>query len=102
MAFSPASIVGQGDVRSGVKTGKAQYEQMFSALPPKADITRCGWHVRKVPRGDIDERPHTQHTGCKFVNAPAAKQNAISARSRQAQPGCCRCSRYPVLRPASP
>src|SRR5260370_32125503 len=26
---------------------------MFSALPPKADITRCGWHVRKVQTTDM-------------------------------------------------
>ena len=32
-----------------VKTGKAQYEQMFSALHPTTDITKLERHVRKVP-----------------------------------------------------
>src|SRR5258706_12595215 len=32
-----------------VKTGKAQHEQMFSALPPRADIAQCSRHVRLVP-----------------------------------------------------
>ena len=26
---------------------------MFSALPPKADVAQCGWHVRLVPISDI-------------------------------------------------
>src|SRR6266436_1165411 len=29
------------------KTGKAQCDHMFSALPLKADIAQCSWHVRK-------------------------------------------------------
>jgi hypothetical protein len=36
-----------------VKTGKAQREQMFSALPPEADMAGGGW-VRKVPSGDLE------------------------------------------------
>jgi len=32
-----------------VKTGKAQCEQMFSALPLRADIAQCSRHVRFVP-----------------------------------------------------
>jgi hypothetical protein len=32
-----------------VKTGKAQREQMFSALPLKPDIAEYGRHVRFVP-----------------------------------------------------
>src|SRR5258707_8668304 len=32
-----------------VKTGKAQCEQMFSALPPRADIAQRNRHVRFVP-----------------------------------------------------
>src|SRR6267378_3409108 len=38
---------------SWVKTGKAQREQMFSALPPKADIAQQSRHVRFVPLADI-------------------------------------------------
>ena len=37
------------DVRCGVKTGKAQCQQMFSALPLRADIAQCSRHVRFVP-----------------------------------------------------
>src|SRR6476619_5010090 len=33
----------------GVKTGKAQCEQMFSALPLRADIAQQSRHVRFVP-----------------------------------------------------
>ena len=29
----------------------------MSALPPKADITECDWHVRFVPKADIAENP---------------------------------------------
>ena len=32
-----------------VKTGKAQREHMFSALPLKADVAQRGRHVRFVP-----------------------------------------------------
>jgi hypothetical protein len=32
-----------------VKTGKAQREQMFSALPLRADIAQQSRHVRFVP-----------------------------------------------------
>ena len=37
----------------GVKTGKAHYEHMFSALPLKADITLRTRYVRFVPIGDM-------------------------------------------------
>src|SRR5258707_10130348 len=36
-----------------VKTGKAPWEQMSSALPPKADITLRTRYVRFVPIGDM-------------------------------------------------
>jgi hypothetical protein len=36
-----------------VKTGKAQREQMFSALPLKADIAEHGRHVRLVPKPEV-------------------------------------------------
>ncbi len=39
-----------------VKTGKAQREQMFSALPLRADNAQCSRHVRFVPTCDIDRR----------------------------------------------
>src|SRR5213595_3555986 len=38
---------------ASVKTGKAQREQIFSALPPKADIARRSRHVGFVPIADI-------------------------------------------------
>jgi hypothetical protein len=37
------------NVCSGVKTGNTRCEQMFSALPLKADIAEYGRHVRFVP-----------------------------------------------------
>ncbi len=37
------------DTVGGVKTGKAQREQMFSALPLRADIAQQSRHVRFVP-----------------------------------------------------
>jgi|GraSoi_2013_20cm_1033751.scaffolds.fasta_scaffold26190_3 hypothetical protein len=41
-----------------VKTGKAHYEHIFSALPLKADIRRAGRDVRKVPNSEVgNERP---------------------------------------------
>jgi hypothetical protein len=36
-----------------VKTGKAQCEHIFSALPLRADIAQQTRHVRFVPKGDI-------------------------------------------------
>src|SRR5258708_40094797 len=39
--------------RKLVKLGKAHCEDMFSALPLRADIAHCGRHVRFVPRTDI-------------------------------------------------
>src|SRR5258706_1363055 len=36
----------------GSKTGKAQCQHMFSALPLRADIAQQSRHVRFVPRGD--------------------------------------------------
>jgi len=38
-----------------VKTGKARYEHMISALPPKADSGRTSRDVRFVPQPDITE-----------------------------------------------
>ena len=47
-------IAGRGNspCRLRVKTGKAQCEHMFSALPPKADIEHQTSDVRKVPFPD--------------------------------------------------
>src|SRR5262249_33218446 len=36
-----------------VKSGKAQNEQMLSAVPPKADIDLRDAHVRFVPEADL-------------------------------------------------
>jgi hypothetical protein len=41
------------ECRCWVKSGKAQIEQMLSALPAIADIGRAFLNVRVVPRGDI-------------------------------------------------
>ena|SRR6266404_3806172 len=40
-------------VRVGVKTGKAQCEQMFSAVQPTTDIAKIRRHVRFVPTAVI-------------------------------------------------
>jgi hypothetical protein len=40
------------EVRVGVKTGKAQIEQMFSDLPSTADIGVHGWRFSCVPIPD--------------------------------------------------
>jgi hypothetical protein len=48
MRVASTSVVG---FRFG--SGEAQNEQMFSGLPPKADIERHDWHVGFVPKGDI-------------------------------------------------
>ena len=42
-----------GMAMSAVKTGKVQSEQMFSALPLKADIEADIVFVRSVPKADI-------------------------------------------------
>jgi len=34
---------------TSVKTGKSRSEQMFSGLPPKADVSEARRHVREVP-----------------------------------------------------
>src|SRR6202166_5329373 len=47
-----AGRAGIAEVRFGVKTGKAQCEHMFSALPLRADIAEQSRHVRFVPTGD--------------------------------------------------
>ena len=41
----PMSAVGQ---KRAISSGRA-----MSALPPKADIDECDWHVRFVPKADI-------------------------------------------------
>src|SRR6202022_2402565 len=41
------------------KTGKAQCEHMFSAVPLRADIAKHGRHVRRVPRTDSRRSPGT-------------------------------------------
>jgi hypothetical protein len=42
------------DVRFG---SKADIEvRMMSALPLKADIAECAWHVRFVPKADITRK----------------------------------------------
>src|SRR6266403_1360044 len=53
-----AARLDQGRCPSWVKTGKAQCEQMFSALPPRADIAQRSRHVRFVPISDMGRRVH--------------------------------------------
>src|SRR6266436_1014888 len=43
--------------RLWVKTGKGPCEQMFSALPLRADIAQCSRHVRFVPTDGVIGRP---------------------------------------------
>src|SRR6266403_2161868 len=40
---------------SWVKRRNTRGEQMFSALPPKADIAQCSRHVRKAPRTEVQK-----------------------------------------------
>src|SRR5258708_36298241 len=68
---------GGRDVRSGVKTGKAHREHMFSALPPRTDIERPVRHVRFVPTTD----------SCAAANgisirSPRRSARAVSAKGR--------------------
>src|SRR5882757_693070 len=42
-----------GRCRSWVKMRNTQPEQMFSGLPPKADIDRGGRHVSNVPVSEV-------------------------------------------------
>ena len=37
-----------------VKTGNTRSEQMTSALPPKADLSRTSGHVRFVPQAEVN------------------------------------------------
>jgi hypothetical protein len=41
------------------------FVRVMSALPPKADIDRCGLHVRFVPETDISHSKPTILTGQK-------------------------------------
>jgi hypothetical protein len=41
-----------------VKTGKAQCEHMFSALPPRADIEQCSRHVRSCQKRSLGRIQH--------------------------------------------
>src|SRR5437899_3705602 len=55
-----------------VKTGKAQREQMFSALPLKPDIAENGRHVRLVP---ILLQKSFCITDCKFSGPYVRRSN---------------------------
>jgi hypothetical protein len=50
-----------------VKTGKAQREQMFSALPLRADIAQCSRHVRFVPADAPSTELAEQIPGLRYV-----------------------------------
>src|SRR6266446_2018216 len=50
--FRNASIC-DGEVTLWVKTGKAQSEQMFSAVHPTTDIAKILRHVRNVPNSEV-------------------------------------------------
>src|SRR5262245_13875748 len=47
-----------------VKSGKAQNEQMLSALPPKADKEQTPLDVRFVPEADLTHRNKRGARGC--------------------------------------
>src|ERR1019366_6191468 len=53
-------------------------EQMFSALPPKADVAQCSRHVRLVPIPEIASRPETQ--GCSTLYSESMKQQGQKIR----------------------
>src|SRR5262249_4157917 len=40
----------------------SEHNGIMSALPPKADIRQCDWHVRFVPKADI-EHPSSHPVG---------------------------------------
>ena len=52
-SIAPGCVQFLGDEKrfhtAWIKTGKAQCEQMFSALPPRADIVCHSAYVRKMP-----------------------------------------------------
>jgi len=58
----------------------------MSALPPKADITKCDWNVRYVPKADIQEfatcirlNPNYGTAGCWLYNAATGiRSNRVS------------------------
>src|ERR1035437_475746 len=59
-----------------VKTGKAQCEHIFSALPLRADIAQCSRHVCFVPISDIRSRQLKRplsfaHSPVKLTKSPA-------------------------------
>jgi hypothetical protein len=49
-----------------VKPGNTHREQMFSALPLKADIRRAAWDVRFVPNPDIAGTGCFKKTDCQL------------------------------------
>ena len=65
-------------------TGNAHYEQMFSGLPPAADIRQRGWHVGSVPQPAIKtyERDGEEviSKGCAILRVRAV-EGASSCRS---------------------
>src|ERR1700688_4520819 len=79
-----AGRAGIAEVRFGVKTGKAQCEHMFSALPLRADIAQQSRHVRFVPEAEV--RHHVglhSSSSCpiasaqKMTSTPAAPPAAV-------------------------
>src|SRR5262249_36608927 len=77
---------------TGVKTGKAQNQQTFSGLPPKADIDRRGRHVRLVAEAEVAKfipAASPDHP-VPYVDAIRASAVAtdISRRSPAVQAGC--------------
>src|SRR6202022_3434908 len=60
-----------------VKTGKAQCEHMFSALPLRADIAQCSRHVRFVPIAEV-----WQPISVTALSLPVRPDPATAARQR--------------------
>jgi hypothetical protein len=71
-----------------------------SAIPPKADISRMGWHVRKVPKADNAPQQRASKADFdRYCNDP--KSGACSSVSlgyfvRTLIPGGTQCQKYPV------
>jgi hypothetical protein len=67
IASKPTSEAGQAPCLSWVKTGKARYEHMFSAVPPTTDIAKIFRHVRFVPHKRTHAPQHGNRTIAKIV-----------------------------------
>jgi hypothetical protein len=81
------------DVRDGVKTSKAQNEQMFSGLPPKADLrsapeAAAGTYIEERNRRILEDNrrqiAEAEQRQREFEKQKAAEIEAAKERDRQA------------------